>query len=824
MTTKTLLLKVLLIIGLFFFSCTQHKEQEGPNTFAPKVIASIGYVVPKDSMAEPKVILVDESKLKKVKVGTPKVVPTNINVHPVGKPKIVLAGTPRVCIPGQDTFSLPKTVPAVDRPFAAGIPEVVIAKDAFIKDQNPANFSSFSKLQGLKHGEIRCMSQDKSGNIWFGTAGGGVSKYDGKSFTHFTEKEGLSNNIVQSILEDKSGNLWFGTHGGGVSRLSTDGKSFTHYTEKEGLSNNYVWSILEDKSGNLWFGIRFGLSILSKRKLAEFTKKVESDQLKASDVFFKNYAYEDGFLGIGCNLNARYEAKDGTIWIGANDRLTAYHPPTGEEIASVAPNIQLTGIALFNENIAWTSLTSSALQSASAKEQGSRNNFFVKDTTITLGNGVKVGNLKFDGLSPWYNLPENLSLAYNNNYLTFNFIGITMAQPKKVKYQYKLEGIDENWSALTSRNEAPYGNLPPGNYTFMVKAMNSEGVWSDEFTYTFSIRTPWWNTWWAYLCYVIVLGLLAKQIHIYQKAKTIRIEREKSREKESAQAKEIEKAYTELKSTQAQLIQSEKMASLGELTAGIAHEIQNPLNFVNNFSEVSKELLDEMKTELDNGNAEDAKEIANDVIQNLEKINHHGQRASSIVKGMLEHSRTSTGKKEVTYINALCDEYLRLAYHGLRAKDKSFNAEIVTKFDPNLPTIAVVTQDIGRAVLNIITNAFYAVNEKNLIGFENLSGLNTYQPTITVSTKWVNSPSEPATLQRGVRNEHGQIQITISDNGSGIPAQIEDKIFQPFFTTKPTGQGTGLGLSLSYDIVKAHGGELRVESNENEGTTFVIKL
>jgi len=191
-----------------------------------------------------------------------------------------------VCIPGQDTFSLPKTVPAVDRPFAAGIPEVVIAKDAFIKDQNPANFSSFSKLQGLKHGHIRCMLQDKSGNIWFGTAGGGVSKYDGKSFTHFTEKEGLSNNIVQSILEDKSGNLWFGTHGGGVSRLSTDGKSFTHYTEKEGLSNNYVWSILEDKSGNLWFGIRFGLSILSKRKLAEFTKKVESDQLKASDVFF----------------------------------------------------------------------------------------------------------------------------------------------------------------------------------------------------------------------------------------------------------------------------------------------------------------------------------------------------------------------------------------------------------------------------------------------------------------------------------------------------------------------------------------------------------
>jgi len=301
----------------------------------------------------------------------------------------------------------------------------------------------------------------------------------------------------------------------------------------------------------------------------------------------------------------------------------------------------------------------------------------------------------------------------------------------------------------------------------------------------------------------------------------------------------LQKSLDDLKAAQAQLIQSEKMASLGELTAGIAHEIQNPLNFVNNFSEVSNELIDEVLEERskEKGKRDEEleSELLSDIKQNLHKINHHGQRASSIVKGMLEHSRTSTGKKEPTDINALCDEYLRLAYHGLRAKDKSFNANFETQFDPNLPKIEIIPQDIGRVVLNIITNAFYAVNEKNLIGLENLSGLNTYQPMVVVSTKRVDSPSEPATLQRGaglpaskqagsqkVKNE--SIQITISDNGSGIPTHINDKIFQPFFTTKPTGQGTGLGLSLSYDIVKAHGGELKVETKQGEGSTFIVQL
>ena len=267
--------------------------------------------------------------------------------------------------------------------------------------------------------------------------------------------------------------------------------------------------------------------------------------------------------------------------------------------------------------------------------------------------------------------------------------------------------------------------------------------------------------------------------------------------------KVLEKTLTNLKSTQQQLIQTEKMASLGELTAGIAHEIQNPLNFVNNFSEVNDELLKELKAEAEKGNLEEVKAIANDIAFNSEKINHHGKRADSIVKGMLQHSRSTSGQKEPTDINALCDEYLRIAFHGLRAKDRSFNATTKTDFDKSIGSINIIPQDIGRVVLNLINNAFYAVSEK---AKQNIDG---YEPTVLVKTKKIN----------------GKIEISVKDNGDGIPGSIKEKVFQPFFTTKPTGQGTGLGLSLSYDIVtKGHGGKLHYSSNDGIGSIFIIEL
>jgi len=273
-----------------------------------------------------------------------------------------------------------------------------------------------------------------------------------------------------------------------------------------------------------------------------------------------------------------------------------------------------------------------------------------------------------------------------------------------------------------------------------------------------------------------------------------------------------ESALQRLQATQQQLIQAEKMASLGELTAGIAHEIQNPLNFVNNFSDVNQELIFEMKEEIRKGNIEEVEAIANDIEENEQKINHHGKRADAIVKGMLQHSRSNSGKKEPADINALADEYLRLSYHGLRAKDKDFNAAFETDFDESIGKVEVVPQDIGRVLLNLFNNGFYSVNEKkkakDLEGFQNLQGLARYEPTVTISTKKLND----------------KVEIKVKDNGTGIPQKVVDKIFQPFFTTKPTGQGTGLGLSLSYDIIKAHCGELKVETEQGEGAEFIIQL
>ena len=274
-----------------------------------------------------------------------------------------------------------------------------------------------------------------------------------------------------------------------------------------------------------------------------------------------------------------------------------------------------------------------------------------------------------------------------------------------------LENYDADWRKAESEKTAYYFNLPPGRYVFKVRAASNEGVWAER-PVDIIIAPPWWRTWWAYVIYGLLFIILAFSIHRYQKTRLLKAERERTRAKELAQAKEIEKAYHELRTTQSQLIQQEKMASLGELTAGIAHEIQNPLNFINNFSEVNTELVDELKSELVTGNTESAIEIADNIKDNEQKINHHGKRADAIVKGMLQHSRTSSGLKEPTDINALADEYLRLAYHGLRAKDKSFNATMKTDFDETIGSINIIPQDIGRVVLNLINNAFYAVDEK----------------------------------------------------------------------------------------------------------------
>jgi signal transduction histidine kinase len=527
------------------------------------------------------------------------------------------------------------------------------------------------------------------------------------------------------------------------------------FTQNDGLPSMSIQGILPDEDNHcLWLSTFEGLS-----RFNYDTKQ------------FNNYSVADGIQSQLFSDGAFLKTSRGQFIFGGSNGITAFSA-NDVDINSQPPVVFLTDLKIFNKSI-------------------------VPGPQSILKN-------------PIYKSKE-IRLAYDQNNISIDFMALHYSNPAKNKCAYKLENYDNAWREVGNQHVASYQMLPPGEYVFRVKAANNNGVWNEQgASLKIIISPPWWKTKWAYVLYLLIFTLAIYSADRYFRDRVIRKEKERSRNRELEQAREIEKAYTELKATQSQLIQSEKMASLGELTAGIAHEIQNPLNFINNFSEVNTELIDEMKEELAAGHNQLALEIADDIKENEVKINHHGKRADAIVKGMLQHSRSNNGTKEPTDINALADEYLRLAYHGLRAKDKSFNATLKTDFDETIGKIDIIPQDIGRVVLNLITNAFYAVEEKKK---QNPEG---YEPTVTVSTKLVIPPP--------VGGEPRGVKISVKDNGPGIPQKVLDKIFQPFFTTKPTGQGTGLGLSMAYDIVKAHGGEWKVETSIGEFTLFEFTL
>lgn len=351
---------------------------------------------------------------------------------------------------------------------------------------------NYTTQQGLSHNDIKSITEDPQGNIWIGTKGGGLTKIDPKrtSFTHFTTKEGFFSDEISGLAVDKKGQLWISTIGEGLVKLDPQQRQFTRFGEKEGLINNNILSLTLDALDNIWMGTRGGLSKLSQSALLQLEKTsfaapaVSGNQ---SPLLFKNYAYEDGFLGVSCYLGAISLDSSQNIWVGASDRLSVYHHD-GDQLDKETPHIELSNISLFNEPIPWALL---------AKKP---------DTTFSLSNGVHVGQVHFTGLLPWKAVPARLSLAYNNNFLSFHYIGITTKSPQKMRYQYQLEGIDNNWSGLSTLTEVPYGNLPPGKYTFKVRAMNSDGYWSKTLTYPFSIRPPWWKTWWAYLGYAVLFS------------------------------------------------------------------------------------------------------------------------------------------------------------------------------------------------------------------------------------------------------------------------------------------------------------------------------
>jgi signal transduction histidine kinase len=414
--------------------------------------------------------------------------------------------------------------------------------------------------------------------------------------------------------------------------------------------------------------------------------------------------------------------------------------------------------------------------------------------------------MQWDSVSYPYAIPEGLELPYDQNSLSFGYGSNDVQNREKLTYRFILDGEDEDWTyAEKTTKTKNYYNLKPGQYTFKVSARGFNNEWSTPATLAFKINPPWWQTWWAYLLF----GLLfvgAVWSFVSYRSRWLKKENRILEESVAHRTSQLKNKIDELKATQSQLIQSEKMASLGELTAGIAHEIQNPLNFVNNFSEVNTELIEEMQEEIKKGDYEEVIAISKDIKDNQQKINHHGRRADAIVKGMLQHSRSSSNEKEPSNINAIADEYFRLAYHGLRAKDKSFNATLNTDFDETIGKINIVPQDVGRVILNLITNAFHAVIEKKKLEKEKQDS--TFKPTVWVTTK-----------RKGTT-----VYVSIRDNGNGVPEKVKDKIFQPFFTTKASGQGTGLGLSLSYDIIKTHGGELILETEPGKGSTFTITL
>ena len=625
----------------------------------------------------------------------------------------------------------------------------------------------------LDDGRVITIYEDRENTLWVGTNAGSVNKFDRKTgrFYSYSNIRNEKMSCISAMYEDQKGRFWVGTYLTGLFEFDRKKGVYTRQiNEQSGLLYNSILGLGQDSSGKIWIGTERGLT-----------------RLDPANGHLRNFKIADILPGSQLMSYQGDKLADGRFVIGLSDGLALFNPKDLND-DPFPPVVHI-------ENIRYNT---------------PGNNDSLATTTLTYG-------------------VKKIQLAYDQNSVQFNYIGLHYENPADNTYAYRLEGYDKQWVQAGTSRTVTYSNLPPGTYTFKVKAANSSGVWSDESeSIEVVISPPWWLTWWAWILYVL-LSAAAIYIYINYRQRHLKMENQLLEEKVEERTNELQHANTELheqqeeiktqrdqlansvnelKATQQQLIQSEKLASLGELTAGIAHEIQNPLNFVKNFSEVSIELAIEMKQELRSGSKKEAAALADDIVLNLEKIVHHGNRADGIVKNMLEHSRNNTGEKQPTDMNALVDEYLRLSYHGLRAKEKNFNSEMVLDLDPDLPKISVIPQDLGRVMLNLFNNAFYAVRQKSATERKG------YKPLVEVTTRLFTPPNGP-----------GEVRIYVKDNGIGIPDAVKDKIMQPFFTTKPTGEGTGLGLSLSYDIVvKGHGGKMDLSSNEGEYTEFIIQL
>ena len=727
------------------------------------------------------------------------------------------------------------------------------------------SMTTYTSAQGLNSNEVYAIEEDPFGNLWFGTENG-LAKFDGKSFTQFTPDQGLAGYVVLSIQAEKDGSLWIGTVDGGLNHF--DGKKFTQLTTQQGLADNAIIQVILDPAENLWVGTLKGISFLPQKvkslaaegntNVIELFQNFSTEDGLPDQVILQIVPMEKGKVAVGTNLgiaffdgpkegeeftelkyieifnsntgypvkdltdgqNGMYQDQNGILWAGTGSNKTALVRFDYQALVrnQTPPKVFLRQLRINEEVIPWNSLNPNTNDSLQLWEEvTSLGRSLNPEEREILQDRFK--GVEYSGVSPFFPIPQNLILPYKHNHINIDYGTNELAKPFLVEYQYKLEGYDEEWSPILKKTSATFGNIQEGEYTFWVKARftgPSEGEasnWTEPISFSFTVLPPWYRTWWAFLIYTLLFLSLIYPVHQYQKNQTIKAEQEKARERELEQAREIEKAYTKLeaahenlKSTQAQLIQQEKLASLGQLTAGIAHEIKNPLNFVNNFSGLSMEFLDEIGEELEKMEDSEAKENIEDLLAdirvNLEKIRHHGGRADNIVKSMLMHSRGGSGTLEPADLNEVIKEYVNLSFHGMRANKNPINVDIVLDLDEKLPKIPLNTEDFSRVILNLTKNAFDAMREKlNALGQD-------YKPKLTVSTKDLGK----------------DVLIVVEDNGPGVSDQIKDKLLMPFFTTKKGTEGTGLGLSITHDIIKAHNGSLDITTEVGQWTKFSIKI
>ncbi len=681
---------------------------------------------------------------------------------------------------------------------------------------------------------LTALVKDQWGRLWMGNTMGGLFVFDPESRTFETISVPETDGWIVPSFMDAEGDIWIGTTEAGLWRVEPETEAVTPYLpdpqNAESVANTGVLPFL-DAAGNIWleaFNEKDQTELAFQqydRERDAFTNRpvplpenVEfanvhmfpeqagvfwissSEGLYRADVRSGDvdlYSREE--LNIPVQLNAMQRDARGRLWFGAwtgefgmldpaARTVTQYFAEDGVDIrrhifSRRGPSGEVTfngfgGLMRFHPEEILQKTTHPEVHVTAVRASG---------TALPISAGE-----------------ESLRLTHDQNTLAFDYVGLNYDDPIRNAYRYTLEGFDEGWNDVGTQRSALYPKLPPGEYTFHVQAANSAGVWNDVGdAVALAILPPWWRTVWAYLLYglLFVGGVVAADR--IQRRRLVAKERARTQERELQQAREIERAYRDLQSAQQQLIQQEKMASLGQLTAGIAHEIKNPLNFVTNFAGLSEELLSELQEALRAGDLDVANEITLDLVTNIVKIEEHGRRADSIVRSMMQHARGTSGDREEVNLHAFVEEYVNLAYHGKRASTPDFNVNIERDFSTDLGKIQLVPQEMGRVLLNLLGNAFDAVYEKSA------KRNGEYEPRVKISA----------------RRANGKVEIRVADNGPGVPDSFRKKVFEPFFTTKPTGSGTGLGLSLSYEIVtQGHGGTLDIESEDEEGTAFVVRL